>query len=206
MRALPALLLAGAIAALAAEGRPRDPTAARQLFLARCSSCHDPGRVYHRQATRGEWREIVDRMRRMPQSGISPSDAGVILDYLVSLREAPEESEEPPLGGRAAYGRKWLSILETAEVREDRVQLGSVLYEVERDDLTLTLRPDKKVRHIVSLTEKGAVGKTARLDRWSIGPVTYELHLVLYEIRGETVRVARALKRSTPRRDTRPPR
>ncbi len=196
MRALPALLLVGAIAALAAEGPGRDAPGPRELFLARCSSCHDPGRVYHRRASRDEWREIVDRMRRMPQSGISPGDAGVILDYLVSLGDAPRPSEEPPLGGRAAYGRKWLSILETAEVREDRVTLGGVLYEVERDDLTLTLRPDKKVRHVVSLTGKGAVGRTALIDRWSIGRVGYELHLVLYEIRGETVRVARALKRA----------
>ncbi len=206
MRALWALLLATAIAALAAEDPPRGSSGPRELFLARCSSCHDPGRVYHRQASRDEWREIVDRMRRMPQSGISPRDAPVILDYLVSLGETPREIEEPPLGGRAAYGRKWFSILETAEVREDRVQLGGILYEVERDDLTLTLRPDKKVRHIVSLTEKGAALETALLDRWSIGQVAYELHLVLYEIRGETVRVARALKRSRPGRDTRPPR
>ncbi len=196
MRAIPLLFLAGLVAILSAEEPRRDAPGPRELFLARCSACHDPGRVHHRRASRDEWREIVDRMRRMPQSGISPRDAEVILDYLVSLGEAAPDAGEEALGGRSAYGPKWLSVLEVATVREDRVRLGGVLYEVERDHLELTLRPDKKVRHVVSLTEKGAAGKTARLDRWKVGRVAYEVHLVLYQIRGETVRVGRALKRS----------
>lgn len=196
MRAMAVLVLAGAIAISGAAEPPRGAPAARELFLARCSTCHDPGRVNHRRAGRDEWREIVDRMRRMPQSGISPKDGEIILDYLVSLNEgAPVPSEESALGGRKAYGPKWLSVLEVATVREDRVRLGGVVYEVERDDLELTLRPDKEVRHHVSLTAEGAAGKTALLDRWTVGAFTYEVHLVLYEIRGENCRVGRALRR-----------
>ncbi|MHC4548777.1 MAG: c-type cytochrome [Planctomycetota bacterium] len=198
MRLLPLLLLAGAIAAAAGERRERRPrsVAPRALFQARCSACHDPGRVHHRRASRDEWREIVDRMRRMPQSGISPGDAEIILDYLVSLGGQVPAAREQRRGGRAAFaGREWLSILEIATVREERVRLGGVVYEVEPDEFELTLRPDKKVRHVVSLTEKGAVDRTALLDRWQVGRVAYELHLVLFEIRGETFRVARALKR-----------
>lgn len=195
MRAIPALLLLGAIGIgiRAAEDTSRGD--ARALFLSRCSACHDPGRVHHRRADRDEWREIVDRMRRMPQSGISPRDGEIILDYLASLGEAAPAPEERVLGGRAAYGPEWLSILEVGTVREDRVRLGGVLYEVELDGLELTLRPDKEIRHVVSLTEKGAAGRTARVQRWKAGGVAYEVHLVLYALRGDTVRVARALRR-----------
>jgi hypothetical protein len=200
MRAILALLVLGmvSIAIRAAEDRPRSAPEGRSLFLSRCSSCHDPGRVHHRRADRDEWREIVDRMRRMPQSGISPREAEIILDYLVSLGEGAPAPQERVLGGRAAYGPEWLSILEVATVREDRVRLGGVLYEVEADGLELTLRPDKEIRHVVSLTGKGAAGRTARVRRWKAGKVAYEVHLVLYAIRGDEVRVARALRRIPP--------
>ena len=78
------LLLAALLAAAAATGAsekvvPKKEPDGRRLFLARCSTCHDPGRVSHRGASRGEWREIVFRMQRMPQSGISKADANKII-------------------------------------------------------------------------------------------------------------------------------
>ena len=187
-----ALLLAAIALPAEKPSAKAPPGKAKRLFLSRCSSCHDPGRVYHRTAARDEWREIVNRMRRMPQSGISPQDAAIILDYLVSLRgRAPEGTR---IGGRRAYGKEWLAILQVAAVRDGRVRLGRVSYAATRDGLEVALKRGKQ-RHVVSLTAAGQAGKTARIDRWKIGKAIYELHLVLYEIRGETVRIAHALRK-----------
>ena len=88
MRCAALFLLLTGFAALSAEPpASKEAEATREispkrLFRRRCSSCHAPARVFHRAAGRGEWREIVDRMRRMPQSGISPEDADIIVDYL----------------------------------------------------------------------------------------------------------------------------
>jgi len=195
LRALPLLLL---LAALALAGREGDARAARtpeQLFRARCSTCHAASRVGHRMATRDEWREIVDRMRRMPQSGISPADAQVILDYLVSRRG---EAQAPPAtgerrGGRTAYGPEWLSILETAVVVEDRVRLGDVTYEVDRAGDAAILFLDGE-EHPLSLPEGKVAARTVRIDAWKLAGRTYEIHIVLYEIAGKRLRLARALR------------
>jgi len=194
MRRAAVLALFFVAAALAADKPPgkASPKKAKALFLSRCSACHDPGRVYHRTASRGEWKEIVNRMARMPQSGIAPRDAAIILDYLVSLRgRAPQGAR---IGGRAAYGKEWLSILNVAAVHDGRVRLGRASFAAERDGLQVTLKRGKK-RYVVSLTEDGKAGKTAQIDRWKVGSATYELHLVLYEVRGDTVRIARALRK-----------
>ena len=198
MRALlPLLLLAGA----AAVGSPAktkrgtlDPKEA--VFLKRCSACHDPGRVYHRVAQRDEWREIVERMRRMPQSGISRAEADVILKYLVSLRGggAPR-ARVASIGGRAAYGKEWLSVLETATVKKKAVRLGGKDYRVAANGLTVSLRRGKRT-YTVALTPEGKVKRTALLDRWRVGTVTYELHVILYSVHGRTLRVGRALRRT----------
>ena len=198
MRALvPLLLLAGAAAIGSPAGRkvlaPPEPKA---VFLKRCSACHDPGRVYHRVAQRDEWREIVERMRRMPQSGISRADANVILKYLVSLGGggAPRAGGAS-IGGRAAYGKEWLSVLETATVRKKAVRLGGKDYRVAADGLTVSLRRGKRT-YTVALTPEGKVERTALLDQWRVGTVTYELHVILYSVRGRTLRVGRALRRT----------
>ena len=92
MRCAALVLLLTGFAALAAEpqAKKRAETkreiSPKRLFRRRCSTCHGPARVFHREAGRREWREIIDRMRRMPQSGISPAEAEIILEYLVSLR------------------------------------------------------------------------------------------------------------------------
>ena len=194
------LLLAALLAAAAATGAsekvmPKEPDG-RRLFLARCSTCHDPGRVSHRVASRGEWREIVFRMQRMPQSGISKADANSIIGYLATLgrRRAPA-AKGKMVGGRRAYGAEWLSILETAPIRKNRVTLGGITWQASIEGLTVFLRRGKRTRTI-ALTEDGKPAATSLVDEWRVGATRYELHLVLYRVRGDRVRVARALRRS----------
>ena len=124
MRGVAVLALAIA-AAGAADDRPapRAQQTGERLLLARCSSCHSPQRVFHRRASRDEWREIVNRMARMAQSGIAPPDARAIIDYLAS-----SEVSRQTIGGRNAFGSSWLSILEVATVKKQRVKLGGVVY------------------------------------------------------------------------------
>lgn len=192
MRALLPLLLFATAAAVGAPGKDADNREAKKLFEKRCSACHDPGRVYHRTADRDEWREIVQRMRRMPQSGITRADAKIILDYLVSLRGGGDRRDA--LGGRAAYGEEWLSVLETALVKDGRVRLGGRDYTAERDGKSVTLRYRGK-EYAVALPEGDEAPTTARTGGWRIGETRYEVHLVLYRIRGDAVRIGRALRR-----------
>jgi hypothetical protein len=188
---LPAVLFAAALVASAEDGSDAPKPGPRALFLRRCSSCHDPNRVYHRVADRDEWREIVERMRRMPQSGISPEDARTILDYLVSLRRAPAKESD---GGREAYGDEWLSVLETARVREGRARLGGREYEVAVDGRSATLRHGKET-HVVALPGEDGAPLTARVAQWQVGDARYEVHLILYRVRGGSAVLGRALRR-----------
>lgn len=197
-RAAPLVLLfAGALAfgAPAREEEKEAPPSPRELFLKRCSACHAPGRVFHRTADRDEWREIVERMRRMPQSGISKKDAAIILDYLVSLSGRSADGGAEAHGGRAVYGDAWLSVLETAGVKDGRVRIGGKEYEAVRDGLRVTLRR-KGEEHLLSLPSGDGAPRTARVDGWKIGETRYEVHLILYRIRGEHVRIGRALRRT----------
>ncbi len=190
---LPVALLSAA-AALGSEVVVIRASDARTLFLARCSACHDPGRVSHRIASRDAWREIVYRMQRMPQSGISKRDAAAIIDYLAS----PAKTRAPTgktLGGRKGYGKEWLSILETATVRDGTVRIGGRDYKASVKGLTVFLRRGKKSR-TVALTKDGKPALTSMTDEWRIGKTRYEVHLVLYDVRGDRVRVARALRRT----------
>jgi hypothetical protein len=194
------VLLCVALGAALAAGEPREVAAPRadleggRLFRARCSTCHDPSRVYHRRASRDGWREIVFRMQRMPQSGITPAEARRIVDYLATLQRAPAAAPGAAYGGRTAFGDEWLSILEVATVTDGRVRLGGREYDVRRDGLRVTLAHGRRVR-IVAFAEDGTVAETSPVDSWRIGDTVYELHLVLYEIRGDRIRVGRALRR-----------
>lgn len=199
MRRLALPLLLAAAAAIASEKqsekRPAKPhdTKARTLFLARCSACHDPGRVSHRRASRDGWREIVFRMQRMPQSGISKADAAKIIDYLASIgRRAARPGAV--LGGRGSYGKEWLAILETAFVEDRHVTLGGRKYRASVEGLTVFLRRGKKTRTL-ALTDKGKPAATSIVDEWRIGSTRYEIHLVLYQAGRGRTRLARALKR-----------
>ena len=173
----------------------KSDAAAMRLFRARCSACHAIDRVSHRRASRDEWREIVDRMRRMPQSGISPKDARVILDVLVAMNGGQKAEENVALGGHRVFGRKrWLAILETARVRKGKVKIGGVAYTASLSGRTLTLKRGKK-SHELSFRGNGKPGKSSVIDSWRVGDVRYEIRLVLYEIRGGVVRVGRAIRR-----------
>lgn len=178
MRALPLLLLATIALAAPRDGAPARPRSPRSLFLERCSACHDPGRVRHRRAGRDEWREIVDRMRRMPQSGISPEEARIILDYLAP-RGAGAPAAPPPASDA------WLSFLEIARIREGRVRLGGVDYGAEIRGAAVLLTHGS-IRHLLE------PGGSVRIDAWRVGRTRYEIHLLSC---GEGT-VARALKRA----------
>lgn len=196
MRALVLVLLLGAIAAGAdatpqpKEQKKKSTKSPRELFLARCGACHAPDRVAHRAASRDGWREIVNRMRRMPQSGISPADAAIILDYLAATPRAKKRKAR----GRSAYGAAWLSILEIATVRGDHVRLGGKVYEVERAGDTVVLFHGEEETPLALPVAKGRA-KTLRVDQWTTGKVRYEVHLVLYEMTAKRIRLARALKK-----------
>lgn len=198
MRALLLLPLLATAATLAAPRerapRPGDPAA---LFRARCTSCHDAHRVFHRAAGRDEWRAIVERMRTMPQSGIAPEEAPPLVDYLVAVSSAGAARPAPGtrIGGPAAFGDDWIAVLETAAVRDGTVRLGGVTYEARLKGLEATLSAGGR-RHVVSLTETGALGCTSRIAAWRAGEAGYEVHLALYEAAGASVRVARALRRA----------
>ncbi|NOU27671.1 MAG: hypothetical protein HOO96_07195 [Polyangiaceae bacterium] len=66
-----------------------------QLFAARCSKCHALSRALGAAPKDDEyWKVYVTRMRRQPQSGISPEDEPPILRFLhaYSVRRDPVEA------------------------------------------------------------------------------------------------------------------
>ena len=195
MRGAALFLLLTGFAALAAEPPEAKREAAaktispKRLFRRRCSTCHGPARVFHREAGRREWREIVNRMRRMPQSGISPSDADIIVDYLVSLRGKQGRKKALP-----AKPADWLSILETAPVRAGKVRIGRRTYGVKTVGDQFELSEGKKT-HRIRATAKGRASQTALVDSWRVGKVTYEVHLFVLDARPQRVRVGLGLRR-----------
>jgi hypothetical protein len=65
--------------------QPRTPPAIRNacaLAEQRCSRCHDLERIQLAHPALVDWPSYVERMRRMPGSGITGSDASVILRCL----------------------------------------------------------------------------------------------------------------------------
>ena len=155
------------------------------LFRRRCSACHDPARVSHRRASRDGWREIVWRMQRMPQSGITPDEARQIVGYLAGRRA----------GARSARVRRtrkietrFLAVLNTAKVRDQRARLGRRIFDVMvRGDIVTLTHADKK--HEI----RGEA--TAVIDSWRVGKTTYELHLFVVQ-REPTLRIGLGLKKS----------
>ena len=154
------------------------------LFRRRCSACHDPARVSHRQAGRDQWREIVWRMQRMPQSGIAPGEARRIVNYLARKRtDSPSR--------RARETRKpetrFLAVLNTARVRDKRVRLGRRSFDVEVSGDIVRLKLAGQKHEI-----RGA--GTVVVDSWRVGKTTYELHLFVVA-RKPTLRIGLGLKK-----------
>lgn len=61
-----------------------DMQASEALMQKRCSRCHNLDRVVGAKKDARAWLATVDRMRSLPGSGISESDATIILSYLLS--------------------------------------------------------------------------------------------------------------------------
>ena len=198
-RVVPLLPLLLALAVAAGEKKKPADGGGAALVAARCSSCHSPNRLNHRALSRDGWRAVVERMRRMPQSGISSEDARRIVDYL-ARRDTKAPAARAARGRVGRYGEPWLSILEIATARNDRVRLGGVEYEVERagDGIVLIGENAEKA---LTLPAGGKAARTYRVDGWRIGRIAYEVHVVLYEIGEERIRVARALKKLSPVRN-----
>jgi hypothetical protein len=63
---------------------PAPYRAAYETFAHRCSRCHAVDRALAvRHGTAAEWRDVVDRMRRLPHSGIASADVRPITEFLV---------------------------------------------------------------------------------------------------------------------------
>ena len=62
-------------------GRMEDPRFGQELFITRCSVCHQLRDIMTPRKPR-EWEEIVTRMVGLAEPRISPAEAGQILDYL----------------------------------------------------------------------------------------------------------------------------
>lgn len=69
-----------------------DLNQAGSLMERRCSKCHTLDRVAGARKDAGGWLATLDRMRALPGSGISESDARTIVSYLVS-QNRPEGSD-----------------------------------------------------------------------------------------------------------------
>jgi ferredoxin-NADP reductase/mono/diheme cytochrome c family protein len=61
-----------------------DLSAAEQITLKRCSRCHALERVMGARKDAGAWLGTINRMRTLPGSGISDTDATIILSYLIA--------------------------------------------------------------------------------------------------------------------------
>jgi cytochrome c553 len=84
------------VSAFAQTGEASLPAGpAKDLTIAKCSTCHGFGRVAMYQRTRAQWAATVDLMK---DKGLEASDAEIkeIVDYLATaLPPAPEQDAAP---------------------------------------------------------------------------------------------------------------
>jgi Ca2+-binding EF-hand superfamily protein len=57
-----------------------------EVFLARCTACHDPGRIVRATKNASGWTDTVARMRAKKEAKISEREARQIVEYLDGLR------------------------------------------------------------------------------------------------------------------------
>jgi ferredoxin-NADP reductase/mono/diheme cytochrome c family protein len=69
-----------------------DLAQAAGIMQQRCSRCHNLDRIFAARKDARGWAETVNRMRALPDSGLSVSEADIIVSYLASQR--PESSQE----------------------------------------------------------------------------------------------------------------
>lgn len=100
--ALGLVSLATSLAAPACGGHSLDPDTlppsirpAYAVFAERCSKCHSLARPLDAPITApGRWEPYVERMRRMPGSGINERDAARILQFLTYYTEESHAARE----------------------------------------------------------------------------------------------------------------
>jgi hypothetical protein len=68
---------------------PPDIAEACTLAQRKCTACHDRDRIVYARMTAEEWRETVDKMRRLPGSSISPAEGETILRCLLYRMNTP---------------------------------------------------------------------------------------------------------------------
>ncbi len=79
-----------------------DLPAAEQIMLKRCSRCHALERVMGARKDAGAWLGTINRMRALPGSGISDTDAKIILSYLIAENSIDSSNAKGALSvGRA---------------------------------------------------------------------------------------------------------
>jgi ferredoxin-NADP reductase/mono/diheme cytochrome c family protein len=79
-----------------------DLPAAEQITLRRCSRCHALERVMGARKDAGAWLGTINRMRTLPGSGISETDAKIILSYLIAENSIDSSNAQGALSvGRA---------------------------------------------------------------------------------------------------------
>jgi hypothetical protein len=76
---------------------PDDQRADYAVFAQRCSKCHSLARPLESGIDDDEfWHAYVEKMRRMPSSGISPEDTVPILRFLHRYSEKERQRKEHP--------------------------------------------------------------------------------------------------------------
>jgi hypothetical protein len=86
---------------------PDDIQDAYGVFEYRCSRCHSLARPLNAQITdTGFWADYVERMRRMPGSGINRRDARTILKFLVYYTEHRDSRGSQRIRRYAARGSR----------------------------------------------------------------------------------------------------
>src|SRR4051794_10110147 len=99
MKLVLAILLTAVLAATAAAQTPPPTAPGKEAFEARCSTCHEIGRVLIYRRTKAQWAATVSAMQ---DKGLMASDAEIdlIVDYLTpALPAPPEATASAPSGG-----------------------------------------------------------------------------------------------------------
>lgn len=86
MRAVTALTLAAAFAALGTAAAARELTSGpgAGLTTARCAICHDLDHILRSRLSRGEWEDVLANMRQRGMPPLADDEQRVIVDYLAA--------------------------------------------------------------------------------------------------------------------------
>ena len=62
---------------------PPEIAEACSLTVRKCTACHDRDRIVYARHSPDEWRNIVEKMRRLPGSSITAAEGDIILRCLI---------------------------------------------------------------------------------------------------------------------------